>query len=189
MITNTARSTPTTAPTMAPMFDECSSLGDLSEKVNLQLNYSGTSDKGPSEIGTTSLQRTLAHANTLVWSLIGTTSYTWDKIIGPIGSPLFEGSTVYCKHSVLLCRDCTTKESSPSSYPRQPLSWLIHCLRWDAVLLVWVWPREALYFVVRAINCLMCTCLVAIHALQMLHYFITGGYETNRQLLWMHTTH
>ena len=59
MITNIARSTPTTAPTMAPIFDDCSSLGDLSEKVNLQLKYSGTSDKGPSKIGTTSLQRTL----------------------------------------------------------------------------------------------------------------------------------
>ena len=47
--------------------------------VGFSTNYSGTSDKGPSEIGTTSLQTTLfqPHANTLVYFLtseIGTTS-------------------------------------------------------------------------------------------------------------------
>ena len=32
-------------------------------RIALSMNYSGTSDKGPSEIGTTSLQRTLAAAS------------------------------------------------------------------------------------------------------------------------------
>ena len=60
-----------------------------------------TSDKGPSEIGTTSLQRTLVrhHANTLVYyftSEIGTTSIQWIKLFPP-KCPLFRGSTVFPK--------------------------------------------------------------------------------------------
>ena len=61
--------------------------------------YSGTSDKGPSEIGTTSLQRTLVaqhHAITLVYyftSEIGTTSLQGTKCL-PQKCPLFGGSTV-----------------------------------------------------------------------------------------------
>ena len=59
---------------------------------------SGTSDKGPSEIGTTSLQRNLfqPHANTLVYyftSEIGTTSLQGTKLLAP-KCPLFRGSTV-----------------------------------------------------------------------------------------------
>ena len=50
--------------------------------------YSGTSDKGPSEIGKTSLQMTFLrhHANTLVYyftSEIGATSLQWTKLLSP----------------------------------------------------------------------------------------------------------
>ena len=53
-------------------------------------------DKGPSEIGMTSLQRTWHHANTLVYyftSEIGTTSLQGTKLLA-LKCPLFGGSTV-----------------------------------------------------------------------------------------------
>ena len=67
--------------------------------ANTDTDYSGTSDKGPSEIGTTSLQGHLLrhHANTLVYyftSVIGTTALQGTKLLVP-KCPLFGGSTVF----------------------------------------------------------------------------------------------
>ena len=60
--------------------------------------YSGTSDKGPSEIGTTSLYTCFdPHANTVVYyftSEIGTTSLQGTKLLAP-KCPLFGGFTVH----------------------------------------------------------------------------------------------
>ena len=65
-------------------------------KLHISL-YSGTSDKGPSEIGTTSLQRTLVLTLPLVYyftSEIGTTSLQGTKLLAP-KCPLSRGSTVH----------------------------------------------------------------------------------------------
>ena len=57
--------------------------------------YSGTSDKGPSEIGTISLQKTLVAAPCMYYftSEIGTTSLQGTKLLDP-ECPLFGGYTV-----------------------------------------------------------------------------------------------
>ena len=67
--------------------------------------YSGTSDKGPSEIGTASLQGTLLLplANRFVYYLtseIGTASLQRTQLLFP-KCPLFGGSTVYIPYTCI----------------------------------------------------------------------------------------
>ena len=76
------------------------------KRCGIVLVYSGTSDKGPSEIGTTSLQRTLVEApcqyfSVLFYLEIGTTSLQGAKPLPP-KCPLFGGSTVVAGDSVTL---------------------------------------------------------------------------------------
>ena len=68
------------------------------EREKGEMEYSGTSDKGPSEIGTTSIQRTLVAAPLVYYftSEIGTTSLQGTKLLAT-KCPLFKGSTVYSR--------------------------------------------------------------------------------------------
>ena len=70
--------------TSFPALDGCNTwYGTCTLSFVSSMLYSGTSDKIPSEIGITSLQRTRHHANTLVYyftSEIGTTSLQGTKL-------------------------------------------------------------------------------------------------------------